>query len=437
MNNSQQLLQIPVIKPTFFFSLSLGSCTEDSEALGDLLATQSWYQDLFNLNNDGTFLSSFTPLSSDLPNYRDAPSPEKRPIDETYFDEHGSISTQYSIEERNKDGFRIESVTVRIFEHGGITTRCSFTQIADSDNRYINDLVPEMRVLREEGQKVMFKAVSEFIDCLNEIYESVDFDSPEGFRSTFNFDRYEYISLEFEISESNREFDKSEFLNKEERIDELRELIGVCRMSKPYAWPNHSEEFLYRYMEKDLGNRDDELWFISAQRFVRYFPDSDVSETSDYVQDILLVLEIMLSLRSSYKNMIEDVRRELGELPSSFRRGSENQDDFSEEDIENIQRQLSLISYRLSRTQFPSIVRYHSQGEFAGKVLTHIEKELQLPQLSEALQVEMEKFHGAIDSFSSLITHHRSMKLQRRVLILTVVVGLVGSLIAFADIFIA
>lgn len=434
MNESSPNLRIPKIEPRFFLSFSLDMFVESDEDIGDLLTTADWHHELFDLNSDEYFLSKFTQFTSDFPNYPTNPSPEKRPINEIYFDKHSSLSTEYSTtESTNLEQFKIDHIFIRVFEHGGVTARCRFTQPESTPERGVDDTVSVTRDLREMSRKVLYDAIQDFLKSLDGLFESVDFTIPEGRRQIHSFERYEYINCE--LSNSDKEgFDMRSVLDEPDRLDELRALVGFLRMSKSYAWPEYSPEFLQNFLsEKELGNRSDELWFVYSQRFIRYYPDSQISETSSYAQDIILGLENLLALRAIYKTLLEGVRSSIPEIPDTARNKSENV--LTDDDIETIQSQLSLLSYRFSRTVFPSDIRFYTQSPHANKVIENLEEEMQLPELSTALRTEMEKLQSTIDSFGTLITHHRNVALQKRILIYTIVVGLVGAGVTLLGVF--
>jgi hypothetical protein len=436
MNESSEPLQIPTIEPRFFLAFSLDLFAESDKDISDLLSTPDWHHTLFDLNANDEFLSRFTQLTSDFPNYPSDVSPEKRPINEFYFDKHSSISTEYSPSKSvDLDNYKLKKVYIRVFEHGGITGRCRFTQIESSPERGVDETVSVTRNLRETGREILHDAIQQFLISIDGLFESVSFSIPEGGRQIHTFEQYEYIDCDLSFSKSDTEFDLRSILNDPVRLSQLRELVGFFRMSKPYAWPDYSSEFLHNFIsEKELGNRKDEVWFIYSQRFIRYFPDSQISETSSYVQDIVLGLENLLSLRALYKTLLESVRSNIPEIPSSIH--SEGDAGLSDNELQTIQSQLSLLSYRFSRTVFPSDIRFYTQSPHANNVIEHLEKEMQLPELGTALETEMEKLQGTIDSFGTLITHHRDLSLQRRILIYTVVVGLVGAGVTLLNILI-
>jgi hypothetical protein len=437
MSRAETTLRFPELDPIFFLSVSMDSLTDDQRALGNLLVTSDWHLKMTELNTDDTFLSMFTKITEDLPNFSDS-NPEKSPINDTYFEKHPSISTEFSSSDGvHQDGFALESIILRVFEHGAITAQCRFTGQEDGDRSVVN-AVDELGTLRGRARKQMYEAMTEFVTLVNGVYDDIEFSIPPGDRGVKDLERYEYIDTELVDPDSEDGININSIHREDGKIRQLRELVGFLRMSKAYSWPNFPPSFGRSYLEGELGNREDELWFVTSQRFIRYFPDKDISETGDFIDDVVLAIEILLSLRAVYKTLLEDVRKEIGDLPKSLltdrRVNNEiNTEDIDTDEIEEIQAQVSIVSFRLARTHFPSNVRFHAQSPFATKVFRQIETELQLPELAAALRTEMEKFQSAVDSFGTIITHRRNMQLQRRILILTVVVGLAGALMGLGN----
>jgi hypothetical protein len=437
MGEVETTLRLPELQPIFFLSVSMDSLTDDQQALGNLLVTSDWHLKMTELNQDNTFLSKFNRVTEDQPNFSDSSS-EKRPINDTYFEKHPSISTEFGNSNGiRQDEFAIRSIVLRVFEHGAITARCRFTSQRDTD-RSVVDAVNDLGALRGRARTLMYEAMTEFVTFVDQIYDDIEFSIPPGDRGVKDLEQYEYIDTEIVDPASENNINISSIQYEDGKIHQLRELVGFLRMSKEYSWPNFPTNFCRSYLESELGNRQDELWFVTSQRFIRYFPDKDISETDDFIEDIMLAIEILLSLRAVYKTLLEDVRNEVGDLPNSLttNRGANDEidtEDIDTDEVEHIQGQISIVSFRLARTHFPSNVRFYAQSPFATKVFRQIETELQLPELATALETEMEKFQGAVDSFGTIITHRRNMQLQRRILILTVVVGLAGALMGLGN----
>lgn len=430
-------LNFPEIEPIFFLSVSMDTLTDDKQALGDLLVTSDWHLEMTELNQDDTFLSKFTRITEDEPSFSES-NPEKRPINHTYFEKHPSISAEFRDSKMfHGSPFTIKSIILRVFEHGAITAQCRFESQSDN-NRSVVEAVDDLGTLRGRARTAMYEAITEFVPFITEIYDNIEFSIPSGDRGKKDLERYEYIDTELADPASEDQINIKSIQQEDGRKHQLRELVGFLRMSEEYSWTSFPPDFCRSYMEDELGNREDELWFVTSQRFIRYYPDKDISETDDFIEDIVLAIEILLSLRAVYKTLLEDVRREVGELPNSLTtdRGVNDEidtDEIDADEIEHIQSHISIASFRLARTHFPSNVRFYAQSPFAIKIFRQVETELQLPELATALETEMEKFQGAVDSFGTIMTHRRNMQLQRRILILTVVVGLAGALMGFGN----
>lgn len=424
MSGSSSGLQIQELEPAFYSSISFDSLTDDHRKLGDLLVTSGWHLEMRELNQNDDFTSKFSDIKKDE-SYYTSNNPEKRPISNSYFEKYPSVSTEYyDFELFQINEFELSRITIRVFEHGAITARCEF--MSEINAMAISDTISNLRELRIQARREIYDAVSEFVNFIDEVYH-VDISLPDGRRELDSFEQYEYLNTVIVDPDSEHTININNLKNSGEKQQELKELVAFCRMTKEYHWPKFPRPFLRDFIDQDLGNRKDSLWFVTSQRFIRHFPDRNISETTQYAKDVSIAVEVLLSLRSTYKSLIEKVNREVGDLPDTI--SSKNNpisSDISRDDIQRIQEQISTLSFRTARIRLPSNIRFYAQSPFAAELFIQVEKELQLPELSDTLERETEKFRAVLDSFSNIITHRRDVALQRHILILTIVVTLVG-----------
>ena len=135
-------------------------------------------------------------------------------------------------------------------------------------------------------------------------------------RDSLLFERYEYVDAVFH--NSGEAFEVKKIL--QTGGPRASEIVGFCRMSKPYTWPHFSSEFVNEFRRLDASSRSDELWLAFEERFVRMYPDRDVPETGEYARDLLNILEILLSTRAVNKSLLEQTQARVAALSAEVDR---------------------------------------------------------------------------------------------------------------------
>ena len=416
------------IEPTFLVACSLDTLANNKDSMAALSASRKWLNQLLTKADNSEPPSNFTTLRRDVLRYPSKPTPEKEPLNKQYFELHGSLVCDCLKEfgEKKTDAFEACDISIRIFESGTIGARCPMKPRHRNKEYDIDSAVCIMRDGRSLARKLLYNAIQLFIQYWNKMYSNYSLKPLEGMKEFLLFEKYEYV--DFEFSKKREYFDTKAPVN-EETILFFRQLIGFCRMSKPYTWPKNSIKFLRNFINNDISSRIDEFWFAYPERFVRYYPNKDISETTDYAYDILLILEVLLGLRALYKSLIEDIHLRFIKLPES---ASKHQKDIKTAII-HLQKELSVVIFRLSKCQFPSSLKFYADNAFAADVIRHIHNVLDIDELSVCLKGALDKLNSFIEYFSSLVMHNQNITLQRRILWLTIVIGIVGALLTAAQ----
>lgn len=465
--DSGSTLRIRAIEPSFYIAASLDLfVNEESDdkpirnsrndiRLNRALANSDWFNKMDKLNELSSFRNKFTILrKKELTSTTDI-DPIKRALNEKTLQKYRVLSTKFEISRIDYEGLRANQVIIKIFEHGAITCECSFKKVGnDTEIRTIPESIDMMAELREKAYDEMNTAINEFItelDNLNQEYNAnnmlfgaIRFSAFAGKRALYEMEKYEYIDAYFcsnlSDDESGRLYTSGEssnyniekLIDDEDRIQELREIVGFCRMSKERAWRNFSRNYCRDFLAQEFGNRSDELWYSTSQRFIRYFPDDDYDEGEAFIEDIQLAIELLLSSKAVYKSLLEDVGTRLEHIPSTLPQNPSMWKfwrlEIGSKDIETIQSQLSAISYRLARTHTPTSLRFYTRSPFAMKTFKQLEEGMEIPDLSNSLDSEIQKLHNMIDSFGTVIAHRRNIRIQTILLLLTLLTVLTAVL---------
>lgn len=435
--DNQEQIKYFNIQPTFLMATAFERLAKNQDKLPKLLANSNWLdlvvQKVRNIDQESNIFSVY----SDVSQYPDSPSPEKQPINKMYFKHHKSLVFDllaYPTESTHE--LIILSISLRLFESGAIGLRCLMGSRNENKQYNINSAVSMLRKNRLLAKKSMVETFRKFIIYWNKVNIEYQLNeiSPECENNQHIFEDYEFIN--FDMSDNNNKINDVPYLiSNKNTICKLNQLVGFCRMAKPYAWPNYSLTTLRSFISENIGTRKDELWLAYTQRFIRYYPNKDIPETNSYANDILLTMEILLGLKSVYKYLIEDIRKKFANLPSELNllgNSLNSQKEYPE--IEKLQEEMVNTTYKLSRGHFSSIVRFYAGTGFVDRVLSKIEEVMQLPQLSKSLLSEMDKLKKSIDSFETIIAHRQNMSLQRSIFWLTIIIGALGIIIALAQI---
>lgn len=420
--NVQENLNFYRVEPTFMTATAVDALAKNRNQIEDLLASSDWQDNLVQRVSHSD-LRDFSGFRKDVIHYPEYPTPEKQPINRLYFQHHGAIVCDYlKSSYEGTDELKVVQVSLRVFDNGSICVRCSTVCFSPFEKNHVNHAIEIVRSARILSRKLMLDVIRSFTQLWNECFPEHVLLQPEN---TILFEHYEYI--DFDLLAPGGELGIKVIKNGDS-LDYLRELAGFCRMAKPYTWPNYSKEFLNQFMNNDMGGRDDELWLAYPERFVRCFPNRDIPATIAYASDIILVVEVLLGLRAMYKVLLEDTRSRISSLPANVIKVPGVK---PESKMDRIQQELITITYRLSRCYLPSYVRFYAKSAFALRLFHQIEIALGLDQLPVTALQEI------IEALRNLLAHEENMSLQQRVFWLTIVIGVVGILLAATQILIA
>jgi hypothetical protein len=415
----EETLRFHRVEPTFLTATAVDALARDRAQIERLLVNPDWQNKLIE-HLPLSDLRDFSGYRKDLLRYPEYPTPEKQPINRLYFEFYGAIACDYlKSNYEGTDDLKIGKVSLRIFENGSICVRCSTVCYDPFQENSVNRAIEIVRSARILSGKLTLDVIRSFALAWNECFPDHTLLQPEN---TVLFEYYEYI--DFDVLGPNGE-PVIKTIKNEGSLDYLRELAGFCRMAKRYTWPNYSKAFLSQFMSNDVGGRDDELWLAYPERFVRCFPNKDVPATAAYASDIILVAEGLLGLRAMYKMLLEHTRSRLTALPAFIIKTSGVR---VKSRMDRIQQDFVIITYRLSRCYLPSYVHYYAKSAFALSLFYKLEIALGLDKLPvTALQ-------QVIDALRNLLAHQENRLLQQRLFWLTVVIGVIGILLATTQI---
>lgn len=422
-------LRFRCIEPVFLVAVPLEHLAEDQVRITPLLADTAWLDTLVEQGQEPEKSRADFAIHLDLPEYPSSPSPEKQPISDYYFATHRSVVLEpSSVPSRTTSEMAALSMAIRVFETGALTARCSFGPRERETAHNLDHSVTMVRDARRLARQLMYSEIDRFIAFWNRCFPHCQLRQSNSFTdATVLFEFYEYV--DFDLIPTASEFSLAELADASTGLTELRQLRGFCGMAKPYTWHGYSRKTLDEFVTGNLGRRDDELWFADAQRFMRYFPNREVPETTAFARDLLLAIEFLLGLRAVYKSLLDQARSRLSSLPQELTRSSgATAKPPTVAELRRLQDEMAELAYRLSRSQFPPIVRFYAGTGFVAAMLGKIEEVLQLEGLSESLMSEMQKLNGVLDSFQAVMSSRLNLQLQRRILVLTGLAVLIGAL---------
>jgi hypothetical protein len=422
-------LKFASVRPVFLMSVAAEKYAVDSAAFARLVSGESWIDALTRIPNSvQNGFSIFTP-KRDAQKYPQNPSPEKAPIDASYFHHHPSIVFEIGTPPlKETEAFRISDFTIRVFESGAISARCSMLPNANALSGCVEEKIALLRTARRMARDLLYSGLAQFTAHWNSIFEKCQLLVRDRMDPAIFADYYEFIDFDLDAATP-----LSNAFTGHRNKDYLSDLYAFCSMGKPYARKNTSDETLLDFARHNLGGRNDELWYASSTRFVRSFPNREVSETNAYVEDLLLGMEGLLGLRVSYRSLLEDTRTRIARLAEDFNRFSTDISNITNKTI-SFQRDICFCAYQLSRCRYPPLIRFYSSAPFSQKVLKAVEDGMQLHALTSALGLELEKMQNVLDSFRTLHSESSNLKLQRSVFRLTVALGIVGSILSVGQI---
>ena len=123
-------LRLYYLAPVFFFAVSLDQLAVDRDKLMAFTANDAWLTALLQMAQEKTNLGSPWNLRRDQPTYPQSPSPEKQPINATYFERHGSlVSNAEACAGGTAESISVNDVSYRIHECGARGSACRWLPV--------------------------------------------------------------------------------------------------------------------------------------------------------------------------------------------------------------------------------------------------------------------------------------------------------------------
>lgn len=301
--------------------------------------------------------------------------------------------------------------------HEGVLSVSFKAKLLQSEHECLTvpEAILELAVIRKQCHKLLLEAFEELI------WPSLE--SSTGLKfSRSDFDKHKiyhiYEIIDFDYQASNNAESKNFY--RDLTLKQTRELVGLLRLSRSGIWGKYSEKFLREYLNKNLGNRDDELWMITDNRLFRLHPERTIKSDVDlWFSDLKSMIMIVHQKRASLdflvlylSNKLKNIRYIL--LNSTLAALRETREHLSWLD-------------RFSHTSFdPLAVERYIENTFLKKILREILVEQQIPNLHLSVKERVADLHMLISTFdnnisnySSFINSENTEKLSKKVYVLT------------------
>ncbi|MCL2417177.1 MAG: hypothetical protein FWD02_04495 [Bacteroidales bacterium] len=202
--------------------------------------------------------------------------------------------TQYKVKDLvfNFQGIRISpkmSITINI--------SCNL----DNSKSNVQDLINNYSDYKKTVKEKLYDYMNSFIDCWNAHVKELSFEKiPESEFDMF-LHQYEIIDFDYSVYNGNKKTTfKIKDILKSGDYDLIKQLAGFTRMS--YNYNSYDIEKLDNFFSTNFGNRDDELWIVNKERFIRHHPEAKTNKYNiAFFSDAKLVFEILLQQETCLK----------------------------------------------------------------------------------------------------------------------------------------
>ncbi len=350
---------------------------------------------------------------------------EKHPVDRSFFEtEAAAIATVLQNDEHTEDLMVASKVDVKVHTNGALTLTCKAKTGALSSPNSVDEIIVALRIQREKIQIALSKCLERFVYHWNTVFEDakIEFDGP---RSISVREQFEYLDVDINDTHDS-EINIEQWLVNDE-VDLLREVAGFSRMSHVYTRESFSRKFLDSFFSNDISNRENELWLIFQERFVRYYPEREKPEAAHLNMVVPLLIEQLLATKATYRQQISSLKQLAVDLPYSNARKRRKSGDWDLAASQELRTLLAEESLRLNRLQFPSDLAYYANTEHTYKLIRKLEETFQIDLLADALKAEQNKLSSTIDAVSERAYHGQNMRLQIKMMWLTIFAAIIAS----------
>ena len=160
----------------------------------------------------------------------------------------------------------------------------------------IKDLIENFFDYKKTVKNKIHDYINGFIDCWNAHINELYFEKIQKNQFDMFLHNYEIIDFDYTIYDGiTRKSSKKKIKDIFESgdYDLIKQFAGFSKMSHYYSL--YDIEKLDKFISSNFGNRDDELWIINEERFIRHHPEAKTNKyNTAFFSDAKLVFEILL-----------------------------------------------------------------------------------------------------------------------------------------------
>jgi len=321
-----------------------------------------------------------------------------------------------------RDFFIIKNIQIRVTEYGVGSVRVSVTlplskktptyKVVNIIERGINE--------EEEIGKIAKKIWEDFLGKWNQFLERME-RSREHIenKEVIHLSKYLIIFAEDIVTDKNKDI-----CNELMRVDKMimgdkKELIGISIAS--YMWPEYSQNFVDKFLQKDVSTTNNELIFVDNPTTFFYFHKGiEKEEYLKYLKDMKLGLELLFIIQNSLKIIDKELRERLTEI----RLGLEGSIKFSAKVFVDIPKLLGTLHQKM--LVFSSMRDIHTRA-----TITHFRNFIKAVYKNMMIDDLIESIEREISTIEKVATIHFSQIttiLMGVLTILIVAIGIIGLL---------
>lgn len=417
-------LEFSVLEQVLIFATTLTELAVSEVNMRETLASGDIVSQLIEISSKKPpqFFSCFARQYIDYPTEL---GKEKRPVDPSFFEtDAAAVASLLQHEEGGEEVTIASKIDVKVNSNGALTLTFRAKTDALAVKMEVDQAVSSLRIQREKIQVALSKALERFSEHWNQDFpdSKIRYDGP---RSMPIREQFEYLDIDITRGD-NRTINVDQWVDDND-TDSLRQLVGFCRMSHKYTRETFSQKFLRRFLENDISNRENELWIIFRERFIRYYPERYEPEAAHLNNIVPILIEQLLAKKSIYRQQISSLKKMAEELPILTELSDTGNGSDSTTIPLKFRHRLIEESLRLQRIQYPSDLAYYANTEHSYNLIRKLEDTFQIGRLSQALETEQIKLTSTIDAISNNAIHGQNMRLQYRMMWVTILIALLAS----------
>lgn len=280
-------------------------------------------------------------------------------------------------------------------------------ELVGDDGREVSFVVGALTEVRRALPDMLCTAVQASLRILSE----------SGLLSSITTPRSEQVLSQCHSFEL---FDFSSELPETSDSEGRRSLAGFLRMTREGVWKSYSDEAVRRILQANLGNRNDELWLATGNRFFRMHPESRTrQDVRLWFEDLQLAVTILVLKMATLEFLCRSTRE-------SLRQERAPSESLSRERLAEAWNHLVWIQDATARAADPRFLERNVAHSFFRQALQAIETELGYQDLVMNAYQLLSDYRGNVtamashaSALSALEIEVSTEKLTRRVLWLT------------------